>query len=82
MNNNSENALWAVQWVHTSGYQAPYQTVEAKKREDAIKLAKKVKCRLRDFKCWGWKLVRLPYQQNENGKWVLKSENPNSLLLK
>ena len=73
MNTEFKNALWAVQWFHKDGYQASsYQVVEAKKREDALKLAKEVKCRLRDFKCWGWKLVKLPYQQNENGKWFLE----------
>jgi len=70
MNNSSTNGLWAVQWFHKSGYQASiYQVVEAKNREEALDAAKDVKCRLRDFECWSWKLVRLPYSRNENGKW-------------
>jgi hypothetical protein len=70
MNIDSKPALWAVQWFHKDGYQAPYQVIEAKKREDAIKIAKEVNCVLRNFKSWGWKIVKLPYQLNENGKWV------------
>lgn len=64
------NALWAVRWTHINGYQAPYQVVEAKSKKDAIKLADKIDCRLRDFECWSWKLERLPYEQNKNGRWM------------
>ena len=78
MNKGSTTGLWAVQWFHKSGYQASiYQVVEAENREDAVGMAEEVNCRLRDFECWNWKLIRLPYQKNENGKWFPKMGNPS-----
>ena len=70
MNKCSSTGLWAVQWFHKSGYQAStYKVIEAENRKEAVEMAEEINCRLRDFECWGWKIVRLPYQKNENGKW-------------
>lgn len=79
MNTDSLPALWRVQWVHTSGYHASYQMIEAKSRKLAVIAVKDINCTLRRFKCWSWKIERLPYQRNKHGKWVLDLENPNPI---
>lgn len=64
--------LWRVEWVHRDGYQAPHGFVEAEKREEAVKLQKKTKARLKDFpESWSWKLLatNLIWDGRKN-KWV------------
>jgi hypothetical protein len=77
MNKGSQTGLWAVRWFHANGYQAPYKVVEAENREDAVGMAQAIaeECVLSRFKCWSWKVTRLPYSKNENGKWFPTSVN-------
>ena len=59
MNTKQKRPLWRVDWNHRNGYQAPYQFVEAKKKKEAIELAKQ-SSRLADFpKSWSFKLTKL-----------------------
>jgi len=48
MNTNSKQWFWRATWVHRNGYLAPTYYVEAKRRKDAIKLAKE-RSRLASF---------------------------------
>lgn len=70
MNKNSQIRLWRVDWIHRSGYRAPFYWVEAKTgrnkqgkvdeketRKNAIKVAKQ-RSRLGDFpKTWYCKIT-------------------------
>ena len=62
--------LWRVEWVHRRGYRAPSKYVEAKKREEANKMARETS-RLRDFPdFWRFELVLIS-SQRVNGKWLI-----------
>ena len=59
MKAKQQNPLWRVEWTHRNGYQAPYRYVEAKRRKEAIELAKETS-RLVDFpESWSYNLVKL-----------------------
>jgi hypothetical protein len=57
------NRSWKIEWRNRDGIHAPALYVEAKKREEALKLAK-FSSRLADFpEKWGFKLVSLPTRE-------------------
>jgi hypothetical protein len=65
MQTNKKRPLWRVDWYHRAGYRAPYQLIEAKTKEEAIKLAK-TSSRLGDFQnLWSFKLTKLFGKENE-----------------
>ena len=59
MKAKTQNPLWRVEWTHRNGYQAPCRYVEAKRKREAITLAKETS-RLADFPdSWSFKLVKM-----------------------
>jgi hypothetical protein len=69
MRSTEQVRLWRVDWVHKSGYRAPYMYVEAKNYKEAHREVMGMKCRLADFPTWYFQLTALDLVQ-KRGKWV------------
>jgi hypothetical protein len=63
--------LWRVEVVSRYGYQAPYQVVEAKKKE-VHQVVRKLNLRLLNFPdMWSYRLIDLHKEFNvKRGKWM------------
>jgi len=57
---NLVNRFWRIEWRHISGYHAPTLYVEAKKREDALKLGRKSSSLANFPNKWNFRLSSLP----------------------
>ena len=76
MSNDNKLRLWRAEFVHRNGYAAPYQYVEAKKKEEAHKEVQALNAVFRQWPDkWSYRLVELRLVKKLNGKW----DNPTSI---